>query len=131
MEDIGRLNAIASRIIDSGVDSVDLSMLSPEKKSSLLTDVAILLFKKGRIEEAVKALVVSENKTILKVWFNDFVEERKSKYAALCAVALKDSINAEKWAGYCMEDGYYETALEVFKFLGKKDMVDFVKTNFL
>ena len=130
MEDIGKLNAIASRIINYGVDNVDLSMLNPEKKSSLLTDIAILLFKKGRIEEAVKTLVVSENKIILKKWFDDFVEERKSKYAALCAVALKDNINIEKWAVICLEDGNYETALLAFNALGKKDMVDFIKANF-
>lgn len=130
-EDIGKLNAVASRIIDNGIDNVDLTMWSPERKSSLLTDVAILLFKKGRTEEAVRTLVVSGNQIMLKKWFNDFVEERKSKYAALCAIALKDNKNIEVWAGYCMEDGYYKTALEGFNTLNKKDMVNFVKTNFL
>lgn len=130
MEDIGKLNAIASRIIDNGVDNVDLTMLSPDKKSSLLTDIAVLLFKKGRIEEAVRTLFVSGNKIVLQSWMKDFIEERKSKYVTLCAIALKDNANIETWAAFCLEDGYYDTALQAYEALGKKEMVAFVKSNF-
>ncbi len=122
---------LASRIVEKGVDNVDLSMLPWDKKMALLTDVAIILRKKGNFDEAVKALVMSGNVVKLRSWTEDFITMNKVKHATMCAIPIRDQANLEKLGMKCMNGGYYRLAAEAFKKLGKEDLADFVKMNFL
>lgn len=122
---------IASKIIKKGINNVNFSMLPEDRKNSILSKVALLLYKENYYEEAIKIIDMSGNKYLIKSWMEEFISEKRSRYAVLCAIALKDSANIEKWAAICLEDGNYEIALQAYNTLEKKDMVDFIKANFL
>lgn len=125
------LGNLASNIIDKGLENTDLSMLPWEKKMSLLTDVAVLYRKRGNFDDAVKALVMSGNMVKMKLWSDDLMELKKIKHATICAIPLKESEKLEKLGVLCLNEGYYRLAAEAFKAIGRNDMAEFVRMNFL
>ena len=45
---------IVEKIIKDGIDSVNLSMLGPQAKKKILTEVGEKLYKQGKFKEAVR-----------------------------------------------------------------------------
>ncbi|MFH1637132.1 MAG: hypothetical protein ABIB71_01775 [Candidatus Woesearchaeota archaeon] len=122
---------LASKIVDKGLENTDLSMLPWDKKMVLLTDVAILLHKRGNYDDAVKAIIMSGNVIRMRLWVDEFLKTNKVKQATLCAIALKDKEKLERLGMMCMKEGYYRVAADAFKKVGKNDLAEFVKMNFL
>lgn len=98
-------NEMAKMIIAKGVDNVNLEMLSPDQRKALYRDVAEILYRQGKTEEAIIAL--------MKGGFD------------LPADGLK-KIAEEK-----MSLGNYRGAYDFLTRAGQHDMAAFVKTNFL
>jgi len=120
---------IASKIIKKGINNIDFSMLPEDRKSSILSKVALLLYKENHYEEAIKIIDMSGNKEMIKQWMEEFVSEKKSKYAALCAISLGNKEKIEELGMWCVDDGHYDVALVAFKSVNREDLMEFVRLN--
>ncbi len=128
---MGDFSVLTYRIVEMGFENADLSMLPPDKKKDILTDVAVLLRKKNETGNAVKALAMSGNVPMLREWEMEFLTLKDSKHAAVCAIASNDLANMERVGMMCVADGHYELAIDVFRSACRPELVNFVKANYI
>lgn len=98
-------NEMAKMIVSKGVDNVNMDMLSPDQKKALYRDVAEILYRQGKTEDAIIAL--------MKGGFDLPMEGLKK-------------IAEEK-----MSIGNYQAAYNFLTRAGQHDMAAFIKSNFL
>ena len=121
--------SLASKLIDQGIDKIDVSMLPEDYKKQILTEVAELLFNQGRLDDSARIISKSGNKEKQAEFGLKFVREGRP---ALAVDALMGSGNLDliKKAGVaCMNNGNKEAALKAFVSIGDKEMEEFIKEN--
>lgn len=121
--------SLASKLIENGVNKIDVSMLPEDYRKQILTEVAELLFNQGRLEDC--AMMISKSNNVQKqVEFGEkFLKEGRP---ALAVDSLMDSGMNElmKKAGVaCMVEGNREAALKAFRSFNDKEMEEFIEKN--
>lgn len=122
--------SLASKLIDNGIDSIDVSMLPLDYKKQILTEVAELLFNQGRLEDCAKTISKSCNPQKQVEFGVKFMAEGRPALAveALLNSGAKDLM---KKAGIaCMNNGNKESAIKAFDSIEDKEMKKFVEENF-
>ncbi|MDP1760406.1 MAG: hypothetical protein Q8L01_03115 [Candidatus Woesebacteria bacterium] len=122
--------SLASKLIDNGIDSIDVSMLPVDYKKQILTEVAELLFNQGRLEDCAKTISKSCNPQKQVEFGIKFMAEGRPALAveALLNSGAKDLI---KKAGIaCMNNGNRESAIKAFDSIEDKEMKKFIEENF-
>jgi len=127
---MSQFGALARWVVKKGIDNLDASMLSPDVRKEVLTEVGLLLLKEGRIEEAVKAVVMAENREKLIEMGDEFMRQNKFEQATLAFIPTKDKQRLEKAAALCAKEGRYALALHAFIAAGNDEMARFIRDNF-
>lgn len=122
--------SLASKLIDNGIDNIDVSMLPENYKKQILTEVAELLLNQGRLEDAAKTISKSCNPQKQVEFGTKFLAEGRPALAveSLLDSGAKDLI---KKAGIaCMNEGNKESAIKAFSSIEDNEMKKFVEENF-
>ena len=121
---------LADMIMEKGIDNVNLAMLTPEKRKSILSHVAEKYAKKNNIHEAVRLFAMAENREKLVELFDWLLEQRRYKQAAIAVIPSDDKERQNRIAEICLRERLFETASNVYTAMGNTVMVKFISENF-
>lgn len=118
------------KIINEGLDKIDVSSLSDDMKLNLLTQAGDALLKKKRLEEAAGAYDIADNKQKLRETAHWFEEQKRFADAAIFMrhVGTYDELIA--LAERCIAAGAIAAAKQLYKQAGDDHMVIFLEKNF-
>lgn len=102
---VNMTNPMAQLIATKGLNNVELGMLSPDQQKELLKEVAVILDRQGKREEAIIA-------------------------CRMAGLEVKQEV-IESIADAKMSAGNYKGAYEFLVKTGSEQMAEFVKSNFL
>ena len=127
---MGMGHPLIDKIVDEGVDSINVSMLSPELRNALLTEAGTKLIHMNRIQEAADAFAMAGNQE--KLWDHGrwFMEQQRYGTAALFLrhVARHDIL--EDLAVKCLERNDTRGAKAIYEVLQNDQMIKFIEENF-
>ena len=125
------MSYIASMVMEKGIDNMKLDMLDPASRKRMLGDAAEFLIKEKRFDEAAKALMMAEDFGKLKEIGLEYMGQKQYSIAAVFLVHTKEEPLLWELSGFCLNNGFYNSAAEIFKSLGREDCRAFVEQNFL
>ncbi len=125
-----RFDSLAWNIVHKGLNGVDFSMLSEKLKKEVLEKAAELFLKEDKPLEAVRALKMCNSKNKLIEYGNYFLSLNRFIEAAHAFIEAGDEKKMEDVAGICLREEMYDTARLVYEKLNKKEMVEYITTNF-
>lgn len=121
--------SLASKLIDNGINKIDVSMLPEDYRKQILTEVAELLFNQGRLEDCASMIAKSGNKQKQIEFGIKFLQEGRPA-CAVDSLIGSDANDLLKKAGIaCMNEGNKEAALKAFISINDKEMEEFIKEN--
>lgn len=122
--------SLASKLIEQGIDKLDVSMLPDDYKKQILTEVADLLFNQGRLEDAAKTISKSCNPPRQVEFGTKFLAEGRPALAveALINSGAKDLMRKAGIAS--LNNGNREAAIKAFAAIEDNEMKKFVEENF-
>jgi len=127
---MGMGHPLIDKIVDDGVHSINVSMLSPELRNALLTEAGSKLIHMNRVEEAAEVFALAGNQE--KLWDHGrwFMEQQRYGLAALFLrhVARHDIL--EDLAAKCLERNDVKGAKAIYEVLQNTQMVRFLEENF-
>ncbi len=121
--------SLASKLIENGINKIDVSMLPEDYRKQVLTEVAELLFNQGRLEDCASVISKSGNAQKQIEFGEKFLKEGRPALAvdSLINSGAKELI---KKAGVaCMVEGNKNAALKAFANLEDREMEEFIKEN--
>jgi methylmalonyl-CoA mutase cobalamin-binding subunit len=121
---------IITKIVEQGVQSVNVSMISADLRKKLLTEAGNILMHKGKHKEAAEAYYVGGNIELLQEQGKWFLEQRKPGVAAYFLLHIEKQEFLHDLAQQCVETHNLESARAVYEKLGDKVMVEFLEQNF-
>lgn len=121
---------LAEMIMEKGIDNVNLTMLTPDKRKNILSHVGQVYVKKNNIPEAVRLLSLADNKEKLIELSDWLLEQRRYRQAALAILYTDDKERQNKIAEICLRQRMFETASNLYTAMGNDVMVRFISENF-
>ncbi|MBI2546599.1 hypothetical protein HYV81_05465 [Candidatus Woesearchaeota archaeon] len=121
---------LADMIMEKGIDNVNLTMLTPEKRRNILSHVAEKYAKKNNIPEAVRLFAMAENREKLVELSDWLMEQRRYKQAAQAIIPTDDKERQNRIAEICLRERLFETASNVYTTMGNTVMAKFISENF-
>jgi hypothetical protein len=119
------------KIVEHGLHSVKVDMLSPELRTRLLTEAGAVLLHENRPIEAAKAFALAENHDQLHEQGRWFLEQHKPEIAAHFLLHVAREGDLRRIAEECMNHGHHRTAQMLYEKLGDSPMAEFIKANFV
>jgi hypothetical protein len=120
---------IIDKILREGVQSVNVSMLSPELRLKLMTDAGNTLMHQNRYKEAAHAFALAGNKEQLREHGNWLLKQKRFAHAAYFLVHVQDEEQLRELAQICIAANELEAAKEIYSTLGDETMLLFMKEN--
>lgn len=122
--------SLASKLIEQGIDKINVSMLPDDYKKQILTEVAELLFNQGRLEDAAKTISKSCNPQRQVEFGTKFLAEGRPALAveALINSGAKDLMRKAGIAS--LNNGNKDAAIKAFSSMEDNEMKKFVEENF-
>ena len=124
-------SVLARRIVEQGLDNINVSMLSNKTKCKVLTEAALIFLKKGNIPACIKSLSLGKNFTKLEDIGDTYLSQQNIELAALFFIASKNVKKTESIAKTCLEKGKIKLAYSAYQKLNDAKMCSFLKENFL
>jgi len=123
------VSPLSEMVIAKGVENVDLSKLTPDLRAKVADEVGEVLMKRGRHEEAAKALAVVASPKLREL-SNYFLTHGLPGAAAAYALHVDDKHFVSKVAYSNLHTGNVEQAKRLFSRAGDHEMVKFIEENF-
>lgn len=121
---------LIDKILNDGVRSVNVSMLSPELRKRLMTDAATALLSRNRIADAADALAIGGNLERLREIGEWYLLQRRYPAAALFLRHVEEPERLARLAQDCLAAGDVSAARAIYESLGDETMLEFLKQNF-
>jgi hypothetical protein len=121
---------LIQKIVEQGVSSVNVSMLSPDAKKKIMTEAGNTLMHLNRYQEAAQAYAVGENNDLLKEQGHWFLKQNRFAMAAFFLLHVEKEETLENLAQQCITAGELEAAKAVYRKLGNTIMLQFLEENF-
>jgi hypothetical protein len=121
---------IVDKVVREGLQSINVSMLSPEVRLKLMTEAGNTLMRMSRFKEAAHAFALAENKEALREHGNWFLKQNKYGLAAHFLLHVEREDRMQRLAQDCIAAGEVEAAKDIYESLGDQVMVHFLRENF-
>jgi hypothetical protein len=121
---------IIDKIVKDGVQSVNVSMLSPELRFKLMTEAGNVLMHMARYPEAAKAFATADNREQLREHGKWFLEQQKVGLAAYFLLHVEREEQLEELAQRCIAANEIAPAEAIYAHLNDKVMLSFLRENF-
>jgi len=121
---------LIDKIVNEGVQSINVSMLSPALRKALMTEAGNVLMHKGRFQEAAHAFSLGENKEMLREQGKWFLEQKRYGLAAYFLLHVEDEGVLQELAKDCIAANEYASAKAIYESLGDQTMLAFLRENF-
>ncbi len=121
---------IITKIVEQGVDSVNVTMISADLRKKLLTEAGNILMHKNKYKEAARAYFVGNNTELLQEQGKWFLEQKKPGIAAYFLLYIESEQVLKDLAQECIQTNNLEAAHAVYEKLGDKTMIEFLNQNF-
>lgn len=121
---------LIDKIVDEGLSSIDVSMLSADLRNALLSEAGTRLMHGNRIGEAAEAFAMAGNHEQLKEQGEWFLQQRRYGVAALFLRHVAGEEMLDGLAVKCLENGEIGPARKIYESLGDSQMVAFLERNF-
>jgi len=122
--------SLAAKLVEKGIESIDVSMLPPEHKKEILTEVAELLYNQGKLDDAAKMISKSGNHGKQVEFGKKFLEEGRFSLAVDALIGSNANELIKKAGIACMNIGNMDAALRAFISIGDNEMERFIRENF-
>ena len=122
--------SLASKLIEKGVQNIDVSMLPDEYKKQILTEVAELLFNQGRLDDSAKMISKSCNSVKQVEFGTKFLKEGRPTLAVESLMGSGANELIKKAGIACLNEGHKEAALKAFSSISDEEMKKFIEENF-
>jgi len=122
---------LAGKIVSKGLDNMDFSMLPPQIKFEILTMTGELFFKRGLLNDALRAFMLAPNMDKLFELGDWLLLQGRFEEAAHFFIPTGHKKVLEKVGFKCAEAGSYELALRCFESSGNLALARFMYANFL
>ncbi len=110
-------------ILRKGVDNVNLSMFGEEMRNNIMNSVGEELIKKGKVAEAIKAFVATNNSERLVNIGDDFSSKGMYSDAIDCYKLAQNKDRLRVTGQTCLRDGQMVDAIRAYKLLNDNDML--------
>lgn len=120
---------IIDKIVREGVQSVNVSMLSPDLRKRLMTEAGQTLMRQNRFKEAAHAFALGENKIELREHGRWFLKQQKIGLAAYFLIHVEDEATLQDLAQRCIAANETDAAKEIYSALGDDTMLHFIREN--
>lgn len=120
---------ITEKIVNEGVQAVNVSMLSPDLRKRLMTEAGQTLMRQSRFKEAAHAFALGENKEELREQGRWFLKQQKIGLAAYFLIHVEDHEMLEQLAQRCIAANETDAAKEIYSALGDDTMLAFIREN--
>lgn len=121
---------IINKIVNEGVDSVQLSALPKEVRSKLFTEAGNTLLHKRKLEEAAKCFALAENRDALLEHGRWYMKQQLLGAAAMFLLHVEDEEKLEELAKACIASNDIAAAKAIYSKLGNEVMLHFINKNF-
>jgi len=121
---------IIDKIVNEGVQAVNVSMLSSTLRGKLMSEAGSILMHQNRFAEAAHAFALAENKQELKEHGRWFLEQHKLGLAALFLLHVEDETFLQELAQKCLAVNEIEPAKQIYESLHDDIMLSFLRENF-
>jgi hypothetical protein len=121
---------LVEKIVNEGIQSVNVSMLSPQLRKTLLTEAGTVLMHKGRYEEAAHAFALGDNKEMLREQGHWFLEQNRYGLAAYFLLHVEREERLQELAKDCIAAGEINPAKAIYESLHDDTMLHFLRENF-
>jgi len=121
--------SITKKILAEGVGSINPQSLPEHLRKEVFSEATVALFKENRYLESSNALGIAKN-TELAIELTEYlVKSALFQVASLFVQHTENFDKVENLAYVCLESEYYQEATSLFKFLGKDEMLQFIRAN--
>jgi len=110
-------------ILKKGIECVNLSMFGEEMRNNIMNSVGEELVKKGKVSEAVKAFVATNNSQRLVNIGDDFSSKGMYSDAIDCYKLAQNRERLRVTGETCLRDGQMVDAIRAYKLLNDKEML--------
>lgn len=121
---------LVEKILQDGLSSINVSMLSPEAKKKLLTEAATTLMARNRFAEAAQALHIGNNQDQLRETGEWLLSQHRYAVAAQFLRFTGESDRLHRLAQDCISSGDISAAKAIYESLGDTTMIEFLNANF-
>lgn len=121
---------LVDKIVNEGVQSINVSMLSPVLRKALLTEAGNVLMHKGRYEEAAHAFALGENQELLQEQGHWFLKQNRFGLAAFFLLHVEKEELLQELAKDCIAANEIPSAKAIYESLGDQTMLAFLRENF-
>ncbi|MBR9700644.1 hypothetical protein GOV11_02160 [Candidatus Woesearchaeota archaeon] len=121
---------LIDKIINDGIDSVNVDMLSDQLRFDLMSEAGKKLLHMGRLRESADAFAIGGNQEQLMEQGRWFLDQRRYGPAALFLRHAAHPDMLMELAQKCLAAGHVEEAAAVYESLGDETMAQFIKSNF-
>jgi hypothetical protein len=126
---VGMGHPLIDKIVDEGVQSVNVSMLSPQLRLTLMSEAGSKLMHLGRYQEAGHAFSLANNKEALKEHGHWFLQQQRLAHAAYFLLHVEREEFLEDLAQKCIAANEIEAAKAIYNALGDQVMLHFIREN--
>ena len=120
---------IIDKIVQQGVQAVNVSMLSPDLRKRLMTEAGHTLMRQGRFKEAAHAFSLGDNKEELREQGKWFLKQHKLGLAAYFLIHTEEEDALRQLAEACIAANEIDAAKEIYSSIGDETMLSFIREN--
>lgn len=121
---------LSDLILEKGIDHLKIKNVDENLKKALV-EAGYKLLKAGKTKEAVKALLLSQDKKKMEEMGLELLEKKDLINAAELLKGLGNKEILNEVGFFCVKEGLFQTALEVFEKADNQQMAKFIQANFL